>query len=100
MTVVAAAIIRRERDLVARFVAAGATSPTTARTLAEIGADPGLTLDRLKRRAVVREASPGLYYIDEPSWIALRSLGRRLALVVLGIAFALLATAAIVMLLR
>ncbi len=38
---------------------------------------------RLRRHAVLREASPGLYYLDEPSWQAVRGMRRRMALAML-----------------
>lgn len=82
---VAAVILIRERWLVDRFRRAGATSPEAARTLAEVGADEGIALNRLSRRAVIREAKAGAYYLDEPTWTALRGTRRRLAAIVIGV---------------
>lgn len=82
---VAAAIIIRQRRLVQQFLTAGATSPETARTLDDLGARDDHILHRLKQRAVVREAKPGRFYVDEPSWTALRALRRRLAAIMLGL---------------
>jgi hypothetical protein len=40
---------------------------------------------RLYNRAVIREAGPGLYYLDEEVWEAVRRTRRRLATVVLSV---------------
>ena len=93
--VAAAAIIRNEKEIVALFRAAGATVPDRATTTAAPGVHEGLAYRKLRRRAVLREVGSGRFYLDEPSWAALRVLRRRLAgtilaLVLLGgiIAFA------------
>lgn len=80
-TAAAAAIIRREKDLVDRFRALGASSPDTARTLVQVGADQGVAWRRLLDHAVVRTTAGGMYYLDEPSWRAVTRIRRRLALV-------------------
>ena len=80
----AAIIIRREKDLVAHFQAAGAIAATNARSPSELGVHEQLAWDRLVDRAVIREAEPGRYYLDEASWKALRYMRRRMALI-LGI---------------
>ena len=90
--VAAAIIIRREKDLVSHFQQARATSSATAQTLGALHIDDGMILRRLRERAVIREAAPGTFYLDEPSWLALRGIRRRMAtvmllvVVVLGIA--------------
>jgi hypothetical protein len=50
---------------------------------ASIGVSETITFDKLRKRAVVREAGPGTYYLDEPSWDALRALRRRLGFMLL-----------------
>jgi len=89
---VAAVIVRREKDLVAHFEHAGAVAATSARSPAELGVHEQLAWRRLLDRAVIRAAAPGTYYLDRPSWEALRRTRRRLALVlaVVGLLFALL----------
>src|SRR3954470_12730255 len=82
---VAAVIIRKERELVDLFRAAGATSPSTARTLDEVGVEQAWPLSRLRRRAVVREASPGRYYLDEEVWTAVRGMRQRAVAVILAV---------------
>ena len=82
---IAAVIMMRERRLVERFRSAGATEPGSARSLSEIGADDGLALRRLQRRAVLRETTGGGYYLDEPSWSAVRGMRRRVIAIVVVI---------------
>jgi len=88
MTVVAAALVRRDREAVAVFRAAGALSPETARPPESLGVTSDMTIRRLQARAVLRAGrQPGTLYLDEPSWAASRWVGRRLAAVLLLIAF-------------
>ena len=49
-----------------------------------VGIGETLAVRRLKRRAVIREAAPGLFYFDEDVWQALRSMRRRMALLLAG----------------
>lgn len=88
MTVVAAALIRREKDAVAVFRAAGAISPETARPPESLGVTSDMTIRRLEARAVLRPGrQPGTLYLDEPSWKAASWSRHRLALVLLVMAF-------------
>jgi hypothetical protein len=88
MTVVAAALIRREKDAVAIFRAAGAISPETARPPESLGVTSDMTIRRLEARAVLRPGrQPGTLYLDEPSWKAANWGRHRLALVLLLMAF-------------
>jgi hypothetical protein len=43
---------------------------------------PHVAFHRLARRAVLRDAGGGRYYLDEPSWRALRGTRRRVALAI------------------
>ena len=70
--------------MVAAFEAAGALSRERAKTLEDLGLHRGVILRRLRERAVVREAAPGHYYVDEESWAAVRRMRRR-AVSVLGL---------------
>jgi hypothetical protein len=85
----AAAIVavmrRREREVVDDFRAAGATSRETAQSYTAIGLGESLGLRRLRERAVIREAAPGNYYLDEEVWTAVRRRRRRIATVLLVI---------------
>jgi len=85
----AAAIVavmrRREREVVDDFRAAGATSWETAQSYTAIGLGESLALRRLRERAVIREAAPGTYYLDEEVWTAVRRTRRRIATVLLVI---------------
>lgn len=83
MATAAAVMLHKEKDVVAAFQRAGATAPGSARTLQSLELDEGLAVERLKRRAVLRNGEPGTYYLDEPSWEALRGIRRRMALAML-----------------
>ncbi len=75
---------RKERKLREELISAGATQPIDARSLAELGIEENMTLKRLGKRSVIREAQPGLFYWDEDVWVALRSMRRRMALMMLA----------------
>ena len=84
MATAAAVIVAKERRLVVAFTAAGATSPETARPLDMLGIDrKGIAFRRLQKRAVIRESAPDRFYLDVPSWQALRSMRRRILLVMI-----------------
>lgn len=79
--IAAAAMRLREKEVIADFQAAGATSPDRAQSFAAIGVNgSSLAVRRLRNRAVVREASPGVYYFDQEVWSALERLRMRLVL--------------------
>lgn len=80
---VAAVLIRREKEVVDDFRAAGATSRETAQSYTAVGLGQSLGLKRLRDRAVIREAAPGTYYLDEEVWTAVRRTRRRIATVFL-----------------
>jgi len=84
MSTVAAVILARERRMVNRLRTAGAVTPEQARTLDELGITTGVILRRLRERAVIRQAGPDRFYLDEPSWEAVRR-SRRRAIHVLGV---------------
>lgn len=88
MGAAAAVMLRKEHDVVATFRGAGATTPTKARSPEELGIDRRLAFQRLVTRAVLREAGDGRFYLDEPSWEALRRIRRRLVMVMLVVVFA------------
>ncbi len=80
----AIAIMRmKEREVVEDFRRADATTAATAKSLAEIGIGENRTVRRLCSREVLREASPGLLYLDEGVWTAMRAQRRRGVLVIL-----------------
>lgn len=81
----AAIIARREREVVGDFRAAGALSRETAQSYTAIGLGESLALRRLRSRAVIREAAPGTYYLDEEVWVAVRRTRRRIATIVIVI---------------
>jgi hypothetical protein len=86
MGAVAAIIMRRQRETVRVFETARATTPDTARDPGELGVEEDVVFRGLVRRAVLRDAGNGRYYLDQLSWEALRSMRHRMALVVIFIA--------------
>ncbi|HEX9220931.1 MAG TPA: hypothetical protein VF858_10645 [Gemmatimonadaceae bacterium] len=83
--VVAAAMRRREQEVIDDFRAAGATSPDRAQSYTAIGFGETLAVRRLRNRAVIREAAPGVYYLDEEVWAAVRRMRLRLLTVFIAI---------------
>jgi hypothetical protein len=79
--VIAAVIRRKEQEVIDDFRAAGATSPGRAQSYTAIGLGESLAVKRLHNRAVIREAAPGMYYLDEEVWAAVRRTRRRLVTV-------------------
>jgi hypothetical protein len=75
----------KERQVVDDFRAAGAVTPSTAQSYAALGFGETRAIKRLHDSAVIREASPGLYYLDEEVWIAVRRNRRRRAIIVASI---------------
>ncbi len=89
---VAVAVMRRkEEEVRGDFLRSGATLPLNAMSLADIGLDENHTVSRLMKRAVIREAAPGLFYFDDEVYQSVRGMRRRmifimvLAAVLLGI---------------
>lgn len=78
---IAAVIRKREREVVDDFRRGGATSPTSAKSLADLGLSDSWPVHRLQRRAVIREPEPGVMYLDEEVWIAVRKTRARVILV-------------------
>lgn len=93
---VAAIIIAKETDLVAHFRLAGALNSATAKSVTELGVDTRLAWEILERRAIIRQAGRGLYYLDEPAWVAHQTRRRRIAMTMLVIILAVLAVATFV----
>ncbi len=83
--VVAAAMRRREQEVIDDFRDAGATSPDRAQSYTAIGLGDSLALRRLRNRAVIREAAPGVYYLDEEVWAAVRRTRLRMLTVFVGL---------------
>jgi hypothetical protein len=82
---------RREQEVVDDFRAAGALSPETAQSYNAIGLGESMAIRRLHDRAVIRESAPGLWYLDEEVWTAVRRTRRRLALVMVVVVLMLFA---------
>ena len=52
-------------------------------TPSALGVEEQFAWDRLVARAVIRGGAPGTFYLDEPSWAALKSMRRRMVTVLL-----------------
>jgi len=78
-------ILRKERRVVEHFRQAGATSPASAKRLDDLHERHTLGLRRLRTRAVIREAKPDHFYLDEEVWEALGRTRRRVSLAVLAL---------------
>ena len=89
--IAAAAMRRREQQVIDDFRAAGATSPERAQSYTALGFGETLAVRRLRNHAVIREAGPGVYYLDEEVWEAVRRSRHRLLGVVIAILAVLLA---------
>lgn len=91
------AIQMKERHIVDAFRSAGATSAEKARVPDELNVGThGLAWRALRDQAVLRESGEGRFYLDLPSWEAVRRSRRKRALIftvlLIAIAFWLLAT--------
>ena len=82
---VAAILRKREQEVIDDFRAAGATSPDRAQSYQAIGLGDTLAIKRLRNRAVIREATPGVYYLDEEVWTAVVRTRRRLVITLLSV---------------
>jgi hypothetical protein len=82
---IAAMLRMREQEVVDDFRTAGATSPDKAQSYQAIGLGDSLAIKRLRSRAVIREAAPGRFYLDEEVWAAVRRTRRRMATVFISV---------------
>jgi hypothetical protein len=83
-------LVMKQSRIVEAFRDGRATGHQTAVTPASIGVAERWAFHGLCRRAVLRSAGSGAYYLDEPSWEALRSSRRRTAvLLIMAFAFGL-----------
>lgn len=79
---IAAGVVRKQKQIVDAFLAAGATSPEHAATAAALGIHEGLAFRVLCRHAILREVAERRLYLDEPIWEAHRWKRRRLAVAI------------------
>lgn len=74
----------KEREVVEAFMRAGATSAVTAVHPGDVSVDlGGVGGRRLVKRAILREAGDGRYYLDLLGWEALRRHRRRVLFAIL-----------------
>ena len=78
------AVVHKQRQIVALFRAAGATSSNRATTAATLGVQEGLAF-RILLSAVVREVGEQRVYLDESSWESHQKKRRRLAFIIPGL---------------
>lgn len=93
MAAAVAVIIRKQREIVALFQGAGATSPEKARDPGELGVDDGVVFQGLVRRSILRPGDGARFYVDLPAWEAHNTMRRRRAVIILVAIVAALAAA-------
>ena len=87
MGAAAAVVLMKERHIVDAFQIAGATTRERALTTDDARVDTyGIGWRRLVSRGIVREATPGHYYVDMIGWHSLRRMRRRVLFVVIAAA--------------
>jgi hypothetical protein len=79
-TAVAVAVQAAERRVIRRLHDAGARSPATAQPLPETRLLEARRLEHLKEAGAIREAAPGLYYVDDEAYAAHRGDRRAVAI--------------------
>lgn len=99
MTVPAIVLLLKEEELVEHFRQNGAVSVNTAQSPNALSVSEDMTFRRLLTRAVLREAAPGTFYLDEEAYAERRRARQRLRPILLALVV-ILAAAALVMSLR
>jgi len=80
-----AVIVMQQRRAVERFLERGCTTPEAALSLEELGVSPKYAIKRLIHSRVLREASPGSYWLDRAAWEEFEARRRVLTLGLLGV---------------
>lgn len=79
--------INRQRRIVRRFLDAGATSSTSAKSIEQIGVHSSFAVERLIADGVLCHGDREHLYVDEKAWAALRmKRGLRIAGIVIFLA--------------
>ena len=78
-------VVRKQKQIVALFQAAGATNADRATTAATLGIHEGVAFRILRRHAVLRDGEAGRVYLDESRWESHQKKRRRLALIIPGL---------------
>jgi len=81
----AAVIMARRKRYVRAFYGAGALSPGTARSLAEVGQWDSRFFQQMVRQGIFVQVGDGRYYLDQVRWGQVASLQRRMALFTIGL---------------
>ena len=79
-------VVRKQKQIVALFQAAGATNADRATTAATLGIHEGVAFRILRRHAVLRDGDAGRVYLDESRWESHQKKRRRLAFIIPGLA--------------
>lgn len=74
---------RKKRKVRDAFHAASALTPADSYSLQDLGLEETMALRSLKRREVVRESAPGLFYFDEEVWQVLRANRIRMGILII-----------------
>lgn len=81
----AAVIMARRKRYVRAFYGAGALSPGTARSLAEVGQRDTRWFQQMVRQGVFVQVGDGRYYLDQAGWARVVSAQQRAAFLALGL---------------
>src|SRR5437667_3436376 len=76
-------IIAKQNRYLRRFAEAGASTPTTAKALSDVGCRESGAFRGLVARGVFIECEPGKYFVDEQRAVAFRQCRRKQAVIVL-----------------
>ena len=80
-----AVMVRREKDIVQVFQAAGAVGVATAKPLGSLGLEESRHFEQLRRAEVIRNGSPGTWYLDQTNWTDRMLKRRRIGIVLLAV---------------
>ena len=78
---IAAAVVRRQKQIVEQFRTAGAVSAERAVSTASLGIQDGMALRILRRHEILRDVD-GRCYLDAARWEAHQARRRRVAILV------------------
>lgn len=81
----AAVIMARRRRFLRAFYGAGALSPGTARSLAEVGQWDSRFFQQMVRQGIFVPVGDGRYYLDQVRWGQVATLQQKMALFTIGL---------------
>ncbi len=80
-----AVMVRHEKDIVKIFQSAGALGTATARPLGALGLEESRHFERLRHAGVIRNGSPGTWYLDAAAWTERMLKRRRIGIVLIAV---------------